>query len=78
MDLTETIRRLRKERQELNAMILGLEQLRDRERARAVVPRPAAGRRGRKSMGDGERQEVSQRMKAYWAMRRAMAREDQP
>jgi hypothetical protein len=28
------------------------------------------GRRGRKSMGDEERQQVSERMKRYWARRR--------
>ncbi|HEY1242078.1 MAG TPA: hypothetical protein VGF16_16055 [Bryobacteraceae bacterium] len=32
--------------------------------------RPAAGRRGRKSMGTDERKQVSERMKKYWESRR--------
>jgi len=35
------------------------------------APEPAMRRRGRKFMGEKERQEVSRRMRKYWAARRA-------
>jgi len=67
MDLAQTIRKLRKERQKLDEMIAGLQHLREREAAKAAQPAQPKKRRGRKFMADGERKEVSARMKAYWA-----------
>jgi len=64
MDLNNAIRELRKQLDKLNQVIASLEEL----ELTGVLP--AATRRGRKSMGDDERQLVSERMKKYWAGRR--------
>ena len=64
MDLNETIRELREEHTRLSAVIAQLESLNESNE------RPQGSRRGRKSMGDAERREVSERMKRYWASRR--------
>lgn len=66
MDLYDVIRALREERQRLDRVIAHLESI---ERDAASVKEPK--RRGRKSMDDRARQEVSNRMKRYWASRRA-------
>jgi hypothetical protein len=58
MDLYKTIQDLREERERIDRLIANLE------------GRQPKSRRGRKSMGDDEKQEVSRRMKAYWAARR--------
>jgi hypothetical protein len=74
MDLTKTIQDLYAEKEKLERVIASLEEL---QRAAAVNPM-APGRtkrRGRKSMGARERQEVSERMKKYWAGRRSEPRE---
>jgi hypothetical protein len=70
--IVQTLTALRTERQILTAAIENLEQL---ERCRAGQPASPAQsyngkRRGRKSMGSEERQEVSARMKRYWSGRR--------
>jgi hypothetical protein len=69
MDLYKAIQELYEEKDRLERVIASLEEL---QRTAAVVapPRPAAGRRGRKSMSAAERREVSERMKNYWASRR--------
>ena len=64
MDLNSAIRELHKELDKLNQVIASLEEL----ELTGVLP--TAARRGRKSMGDDERQLVSERMKKYWAGRR--------
>ena len=68
MDLYRRIEEmLRADRERILRVIEALEQLRDAE---ITVPVPATGRRGRKSMSAEERQQVSSRMKKYWANRR--------
>jgi len=64
MDLSEMLRSLYEEKQRLEKVIADLEDL---QRATPVPYR----RRGRKSMSPAERQEVSARMKRYWAKRRS-------
>jgi len=68
MNLTEIIRSLYAEKARVEHSIAALESL-DPSQAGS---RPAR-RRGRKSMGEEERQQVSQRMKRYWASRRQMS-----
>ena len=69
MDLRKTIQDLIAEKEKLERVIASLEEL---QRAAAVNPLVPGRdkRRGRKSMGAQERQEVSERMKKYWAGRR--------
>jgi hypothetical protein len=73
MDLTQTIRRLIQERDNLDRMIRDLQALQLREAAAAAMPPKTLKRRGRKSMGPNEREEVSRRMKLYWSKRRRAA-----
>lgn len=63
MDLNGAILELYVQRAKLIAAIAHLEALAG---SRDVPP----SRRGRKSMGEAERREVSERMKRYWARRR--------
>ena len=70
MDLYKAIQDLYAEKEKLERVIASLEEL--QRTAGAVVPvlpKPAK-RRGRKSMSPTERQEVSERMRKYWAKRR--------
>ena len=69
MDLYKAIQELYAEKEKLERVIASLEEL---QRTAGSLPLPASGgkRRGRKSMGTKERQEVSERMKRYWATRR--------
>jgi len=73
MDLLKAIRQLYEERARLDRVISALEDL--QKNAGAAPPEAASltGRRGRKGMGDDERQVVSERMKKYWAARRKKA-----
>lgn len=64
MDLNKAIRDLHKELEKLNQLIEALEEF------KSTGTLPAPRRRGRKSMGEQERQVVSERMKKYWADRR--------
>jgi hypothetical protein len=67
MDLSKTIAELYEEKSRLDRVIASLEQL-------GVNPFPvsiAATRRGRKFMSPEERREVSERMRRYWAERKA-------
>ncbi len=62
LDLNRTLRDLRWELEKINRAIAMLED---------IPANPLrTGRRGRKSMGQEERAEVSERMKTYWANRR--------
>jgi hypothetical protein len=69
MDLYKAIQDLYAEKEKLERVIASLEEL---QRAAEVAPhlRAEGKRRGRKSMGSKERQEVSARMKKYWENRR--------
>ena len=65
MDIATPLAALHKELDAVNAAIVALEEIRDRK-----VP-SAKGKRGRKSMRDAERAEVSERMRRYWSARRS-------
>ena len=67
MDLFDAIQKLYAEKESLVRAITALESL--QQEAVSGEGRPRS-RRGRKSMGSDERQEVSLRMKKYWAGRR--------
>ncbi len=67
MDLHEILRKLRNERKKLDEVIANLERLYETPEAEKAAPKK---RRGRKSMDDQARKEVSDRMKKYWASRR--------
>jgi hypothetical protein len=68
MDLYKAIRDLYAEKERLERVIASLEEL--QKKASETPVQPNSKRRGRKSMGSRERQEVSERMKKYWAGRR--------
>ena len=68
MNVADIIRDLRARKEKLEQCIAALEDLQSAQGAPGGLPR--AGRSGRKSMGEQERQEVSARMKRYWASRR--------
>jgi hypothetical protein len=73
MDLSKTIAELYEEKARLDRVIASLEQL-------GVDSFPvsfAAPRRGRKFMSPEERREVSDRMRKYWAERKAGERRQQ-
>jgi hypothetical protein len=69
MDLYKAIQELYGEKERLERVIASLEEL---QRTAGVTPEPSPGlkRRGRKSMPPMEREQVSERMKSYWAARR--------
>lgn len=69
MDLYKAIQDLYAEKEKLERVIASLEELQRTAGNVPVVPR-SVQRRGRKSMDAAERQEVSERMKRYWASRR--------
>ena len=71
MDLYKTIQELYAEKEKLEHVIASLEELRQIGGEVSVPPR--GGHRGRKSMDARERQQVSARMKQYWASRRKSA-----
>jgi hypothetical protein len=70
MDLYKAIRDLYAEKERLERVIASLEELQRASEAAGTQPPPIGKRRGRKSMSAEERQEVSVRMKTYWANRR--------
>jgi hypothetical protein len=71
MDLFKLIQDLNAERDRLERVINSLQDL-QRSSGLDIPPAPDGGkRRGRRSMGSEERQEVSARMKKYWAARRS-------
>jgi len=68
MDIHKMIQELHAERDALDRAISSLEEL---QRADTDIPAQwNRSRRGRKFMGPKEREEVSARMKKYWASRR--------
>jgi hypothetical protein len=76
MDLYEAIQQLYAEKERLERVIASLEELQrgaeELQRGAGAIPALTQGikRRGRKFMNPEERQEVSARMKKYWATRR--------
>ena len=68
MDLSEAIQKLYAEKASLMRAIAALEALQQDARMGSGALRRSG--RGRKSMDPEERQEVSLRMKRYWASRR--------
>jgi hypothetical protein len=77
MDLQKTIQDLYAEKEKLERVIASLEELQRAADANSSVM-GLSKRRGRKSMGSDERQEVSERMKKYWANRRSSRKQPQP
>ena len=77
MDLQKTIQDLYAEKGKLERVIASLEELQRAAAANSNVM-GRTKRRGRKSMGSDERQEVSERMKNYWASRRGKPRKQDP
>ena len=71
MDLHKAIQDLYAEKEKLERVIASLEELQRTAGALPVLPKPVK-RRGRKSMNAAERQEVSERMRKYWASRRQL------
>ena len=70
MHLYKALKELYAQKQKLERVIASLEELRLSGSAAIPTPPSGAKRRGRKMMGLEERQEVSKRMKKYWASRR--------
>jgi hypothetical protein len=73
MDLSDAIQKLYSEKERLLRVISALEALQQGSQLESVTVQRS--RRGRKSMDSEERQEVSLRMKKYWASRRMSASE---
>ena len=69
MDLYKAIQDLYAEKEKLERVIASLEELQRTAGSLPSLPKPVK-RRGRKSMNSSERQEVSERMRKYWASRR--------
>ena len=69
MDLYKAIQELYAEKEKLERVIASLEELQRTGGTIPPLPNPAK-RRGRKSMSPLERQQVSERMRKYWAGRR--------
>lgn len=67
MNLENTIRELRAEKERLERVIASLEELQNSPISTVEIHK----RRGRRFMDAAERQEVSARMKKYWAAQRA-------
>lgn len=63
MDLYQAIQELYEEKRRLDQAIAALE-------SQGFAPVPSRSRRGRKSMNDEERKQVSERMRKYWESRR--------
>ena len=69
MDLYRAIRELYTEKERLDRVIASLEELVTSGQPLAGEPEPK--RRGRKGMGTEERKQVAERMRRYWAAKRA-------
>ena len=75
MDLYKAIQDLYAEKEKLERVIASLEELQRTAGSLPTLPKPVK-RRGRKSMNSSERQEVSERMRKYWASRRTSKQEE--
>ena len=69
MDLYKIIRELVEERNRVSRIIASLDEM--TKGGKKSASQTGHSRRGRKSMDASARQEVSERMKRYWAKRRA-------
>jgi len=69
MDIQNTIDYLREQKAKVEVVIAALEELQHASNS-GNTPRLRGSRRGRTSMGAQERQQVSERMRRYWANRR--------
>jgi hypothetical protein len=78
MDLYKAIQDLYAEKEKLERVIASLEELQRAAEAASSPPAESGKRRGRKSMGSKERQEVSERMKKYWAGRKKKPADARP
>jgi hypothetical protein len=70
MDLYKAIQDLYAEKEKLERVIASLEELQRAKGESLDLPGSSGKRRGRKSMSNVERLQVSQRMKKYWEKRR--------
>ena len=78
MDLYKAIQDLYAEKEKLERVIASLEEL-QLAAGGGIPPKTKSGKpRGRKSMSAEERQEVSARMKKYWAGRRKDKKSQEP
>ncbi|MBZ5591723.1 MAG: hypothetical protein LAP39_05775 [Acidobacteriia bacterium] len=68
MNINKTIRELIEEKKRLDRVIGTLEEMQRNGRVEVVLP--PVKKRGRKSMDEQARQQVSERMKRYWETRR--------
>jgi len=75
MDLYKAIQDLYAEKEKLERVIASLEELQRTAQSATPSSPKSTSRRGRKSMSNTERQEVSERMKKYWEGRRKGARD---
>ena len=71
MDLYKAIQDLYAEKEKLERVIAALEDLQRASQSSSLLY--VRSPRGRKSMSPAERQEVSARMKRYWAKRRSQS-----
>jgi hypothetical protein len=74
MDVDTVLQELRADLERIKGAIGCLEQLRDSMMDRQISVVKTRDQRGRKFMTPEERQEVSARMKRYWASRREQRR----
>jgi hypothetical protein len=65
MDITRTLDEVRRHKESVERVIASLKELQ-----RVTNGSTSGKRRGRKSMSEAERREVSKRMKDYWASQR--------
>jgi hypothetical protein len=72
VDVFKALRALYEERQKLDLVIEALEELQKQAAETAAAGEPAARgeRRGRRSMNEEARRQVSERMRSYWARRK--------
>ena len=68
MNVNKAIRELHDEKKRLDRVIASLEEM--QQNAAALNQASPEKKRGRKSMDEQARQQVSERMKRYWAARR--------
>ena len=69
MDVRDALEQLYREKERIENVIASLEAMLAGTEAGPVLKRHS--NRGRKSMSEEERQQVSERMKKYWASRRS-------
>jgi|HubBroStandDraft_1064217.scaffolds.fasta_scaffold25371_3 hypothetical protein len=74
MDTRKLVQELHEEKRRLTVVIAHLEAVEEALSGAPPQDTPALRARGRKSMSPAERQEVSARMRKYWATRRKQTR----